>query len=46
MKNSTYQKWICPKCGEVESAKFGQCLKCGSQLNPIKDHPNPPEENR
>ena len=27
--------WICPNCGKVESAYWGQCLKCGSILNPV-----------
>jgi len=30
---STPQKWICPNCGKVEIAYWGQCLMCGSQLN-------------
>jgi len=37
--------WTCPKCGTVESAYFGQCLKCNIQLNAIKCHPAP-ESNR
>jgi predicted RNA-binding Zn-ribbon protein involved in translation (DUF1610 family) len=39
-RNSTYQHWICPNCGEVESAYWGQCLKCGAVLNPIKEKSN------
>jgi len=36
-RDSTHFNWICPNCGKVESAYWGQCMKCGSQLNPIKE---------
>jgi len=28
-------KFICPNCGEVQSAYWGQCLKCGAMLKSI-----------
>lgn len=39
---STYQKWTCPNCGKVDSAYWGQCLKCNATLNPIKEPYLPP----